>query len=689
MQRQSPPKHRHDGTSPLPLGMDWSPPPKRWAGQETIWPHDPQTGWSYCVTIPSWIIVAKPKDSDSVVFYRVLVGIQSPDGITTTHIVLRRFNDFLKFHAALKRKFPKKNLPPAPPKGFMRLKTKALLEERRSSLEEWMTKVLSDIDISRCVFSASFLELEVAARSSFNAEQHLTSESRPVNSTISALEAHPSAGSSAVAGSSSHASDYGSDTANEASEMGTEDLSLDEDLSSPIDKFMKYGMSNIDEGLFMGQAILEQLGSFPNNNKIQTKEVNNNVIDESMSNGTASKSSYNSSDSQIIRHAKKLSAESAESDINCQREGQMSHSAFLNSFGNTELPRKDLTLPDQIQVVLPSDQRHKMHRIIATLKQRLGTSKTDMEDLISRLNQEIAVKDYLTTKVKDLEVELEATKEKSKENLEQAILIERERVTQIQWDMEDLHQKSMEMEYKLKLQQDEINKDSTKVNLYQEKDALRQELAATKLQMEVLMKRYHELEVNSKHDIKVLVKEVKTLRSSQSELKQQLNESSKDKDEIERQYAQERQSGEQSKTTWKKLLHDCEILQQHFEGCKINLAENVNDLIKNVQSLPDAKELLSTSDDQINLLLAEVQLLDEGINSVSPNDTKNISDIDMMEIIERARKMLKNIFASNAKLRKQVNSVVRYAIDTNEVSSRTVTEDQQGGNDVKTDESDE
>ncbi|KAK3043749.1 hypothetical protein RJ639_001945 [Escallonia herrerae] len=30
MQRQSPPKHRHDGTSPLPLGMDWSPPPRKW-----------------------------------------------------------------------------------------------------------------------------------------------------------------------------------------------------------------------------------------------------------------------------------------------------------------------------------------------------------------------------------------------------------------------------------------------------------------------------------------------------------------------------------------------------------------------------------------------------------------------------------------------------------------------------------
>ena len=26
----SPPNRRHDGSSPLPLGMDWSPPPQKW-----------------------------------------------------------------------------------------------------------------------------------------------------------------------------------------------------------------------------------------------------------------------------------------------------------------------------------------------------------------------------------------------------------------------------------------------------------------------------------------------------------------------------------------------------------------------------------------------------------------------------------------------------------------------------------
>lgn len=50
-------------------------------------------------------------------------------------------------------------------------------------------------------------------------------------------------------------------------------------------------------------------------------------------------------------------------------------------------------------------------------------------------------------------MELETTKQKSKENLEQAILAERERFTQMQWDMEELRQRSYEMELKLKSKQ--------------------------------------------------------------------------------------------------------------------------------------------------------------------------------------------------------------------------------------------
>ena len=47
-------------------------------------------------------------------------------------------------------------------------------------------------------------------------------------------------------------------------------------------------------------------------------------------------------------------------------------------------------------------------------------------------------------------MEFETAKQKNKETMQQAILIERERLTQMQWDMEELRRKSLEMELKLK-----------------------------------------------------------------------------------------------------------------------------------------------------------------------------------------------------------------------------------------------
>ena len=55
--------------------------------------------------------------------------------------------------------------------------------------------------------------------------------------------------------------------------------------------------------------------------------------------------------------------------------------------------------------------------------------------------------------VKYLEVDLETTNQSSKENLQQAVLIERERFTQTQWDVEEMQRKCIEMELKLKCEQ--------------------------------------------------------------------------------------------------------------------------------------------------------------------------------------------------------------------------------------------
>lgn len=60
-----------------------------------------------------------------------------------------------------------------------------------------------------------------------------------------------------------------------------------------------------------------------------------------------------------------------------------------------------------------------------------------------------------------------------------------------------------------------------------------EELDATKKQLEKLLKQHEELEMKSKSDIKVLVKEIKSLRSSQTQMKQELSRSLKEKSETE------------------------------------------------------------------------------------------------------------------------------------------------------------
>lgn len=240
-----------------------------------------------------------------------------------------------------------------------------------------------------------------------------------------------------VVGSSSITSDYGSDTAYEISELGSPrpgrddnndmgmgDLTLDEDLTSPIENLVKYSMSNIDEGLFMGQTILEQLEGLPRN-KVHARHFNN-VGGKDVYNGNVSKNSFLSSNgmdlfseqeiNKVIAHARKLSNESVGSDASSLRGSEMSISGIPNSsgegsldllgggaevsssmeiFGNSELH----TSSGGARLVLPLDQRQKMNRLLLTMQRRLVTAKTDMEDLIARLNQEIAVKDYLATKV--------------------------------------------------------------------------------------------------------------------------------------------------------------------------------------------------------------------------------------------------------------------------------------------------
>lgn len=110
-------------------------------------------------------------------------------------------------------------------------------------------------------------------------------------------------------------------------------------------------------------------------------------------------------------HARKDSAESIGSDLSSLRGSELSVPGASSSLwdgpvdghiSQTEhLTGLDMQLLYDVdaQVILPNDQKQKLSRLLITMQRRIGTAKTDMEDLIARLNQEAAVKEYLATKV--------------------------------------------------------------------------------------------------------------------------------------------------------------------------------------------------------------------------------------------------------------------------------------------------
>jgi predicted nucleic acid-binding Zn-ribbon protein len=82
-------------------------------------------------------------------------------------------------------------------------------------------------------------------------------------------------------------------------------------------------------------------------------------------------------------------------------------------------------------------------------------------------------------------------------------------------------------------QDEKVRAESTKIAMIQEKKMLLQELDFAREQLENLQRHHEEFEVKSKADVKLLVKEVKSLRSSQLDLKQELSQLMKEKLEVE------------------------------------------------------------------------------------------------------------------------------------------------------------
>ncbi|KAK1268408.1 hypothetical protein QJS04_geneDACA006418 [Acorus gramineus] len=551
-----------------------------------------------------------------------------------------------------------------------------------------MGRLLSDIDLSRSAAVASFLELEAAARSFFqDVNQNASEPNSSGDSMVSPLQFSLYSGGS-IAGSLSVpsqslsvVSDNGSDIAYETSEIGTpregkdhnsevdtDDITLAEEFTVPVGRIMKNNVSHKENGVVMGDHFLGLAAHL---------EKANNIPNDSLY-GNSLKYGHSPNDNMDFGlevehdkvHARRRSIDSVGSDASSIRGSELSNTAFSNSPGDNfirfatgaeeSLGSTALQSSNDVQLVLPLDQQHRLNRILSTVQRRLATAKTDMEDLIARLNQEIAVKEYLTTKVKDLNVELESTKQKSRENLQQAMLVERERVTQMQWDMDELRRKYSEMEAKLKLKKDErVCAESEKLSVTGEKELLLQELDVSREQLKILQARLADLEVKSKADKKVLAKEIKSLRSSQTDLKEVLNQSLKEKSELELVIEKEKQKLEYFKSSKKKFLHECGILHRRLQECSADfLTEDEDKIVYDPSSLSDALDLLTTSDNRIGLLIAEAQLLtqdDESGPSAINGDGRTGDD-------DEIRKMLTEVLIDNARLRKQVNSIIRCAL---------------------------
>lgn len=644
--------------SPLPFGMDWSPPPPNWNGPTTLWPHTSSSSWTFSSTIPSWLLVPQStpssSSSDPVVFYKIQVGVRSPQAITTTRIILRRFSDFLDLFSQLKKEFPMKYLPSPPPKKILRIKSEALLEERRRLLEDWMKKLLSDISVSRSAPAAIFLELEAAARASFHdANQPISDEQTSGGTTLSHRIQDGSHGFVKARGSSA-ASVSGDDTPSEVSELGTprhekfessdhivDNLTSSHDLNNPTETSVDHAASSQD---------------FINEDNSTDKVAENS--------GDAIALRLDGADfTPANAHVKRPSTESIGSDLT----SSSAVSTLLQDVSH-DLPGSRVSSGNSdLLLTLPLDERHKLNRIINTQKQRLATVKTDVEDLVARLNQEMAARQYLVTKVKDLEVELETTQLNCRENMQQAVLTEKERFTQMQWDMEELRRKCLETEMKLKFEEDErLLAESTKASVIQEKQMLQQELDVAREQLKHLQKHHDEFEMKSKTDMKLLVKEVKSLRSSQLELKQQLSELMEEKVDVERTLQKEKERIQFSHDANAKLLHECAILQKRLKECSVNFLVEEEDKLNVDTSQSDALDLLATSDNRIGLLLAEAQLLAQDVENVVDAAEGYRTTDDTGTTNEELRKMLANIFVDNASLRKQVNSVIRCALKSEE-----------------------
>lgn len=229
-----------------------------------------------------------------------------------------------------------------------------------------------------------------------------TSESHPVilfqtNSNVSV-----------IAASSSVASDRGNDTPDQLSELGTprHQLNSSHDLGSECSTSQQ-DINN--PTVFNRNTVRHKVVVGKEASAAGREKFTEDVSKPNFVNGDGTEILQETEYLRLDGHVRRLSSESVGSELSSTRASEVSNFGMSNLFGDSTLDRADgleasktldasLFSKDSL-VVLPSDQRLKLNRVLNTMRQRLTIAKTDMEDVIARLNQEIAVREFLTMKV--------------------------------------------------------------------------------------------------------------------------------------------------------------------------------------------------------------------------------------------------------------------------------------------------
>jgi hypothetical protein len=61
-------------------------------GRNTVWPHNPQTGWSYCVIIPSWIVQTPEAGVTADSFLKSVV-------VSSVYLIFHHISPLVEFFA--------------------------------------------------------------------------------------------------------------------------------------------------------------------------------------------------------------------------------------------------------------------------------------------------------------------------------------------------------------------------------------------------------------------------------------------------------------------------------------------------------------------------------------------------------------------------------------------------------------